>query len=292
MATGAKIHMPTGVRVIDVESVPMVARSHVRAGGFSSRRLVAGEQGTQGNFSLQLSLTPDTYFSPRHRHNFDQVRYQIEGEFDFAADGVMKPGTVAYFPEGTYYGPQSGSTRSLTLVLQFGGASGNGYMSTEQYDRAAAELGSLGTFANGVYMITTPEGRKLNKDAYEAVWERVNGQPLKYPADRYTRPVFMEPANFAWIPIQDQPGASCKLLGEFSERCTLITFYRAEAGASLRLQGRSIYFVADGSGAVGAQDFRAHSTIYIANNADEASAAILCARETVELLRIGLPRFD
>lgn len=292
MATGAKIHTPTGVRVIDVESVPMAERAHVRAGGFSSRRLVAGEPGTQGNFSLQLSLTPDTYFSPRHRHNFDQVRYQIEGEFDFAADGVMKPGSVAYFPEGTYYGPQSGSTRSLTLVLQFGGASGNGYMSTEQYDRAAAELGSLGTFANGVYTATTPEGRKLNKDAYEAVWERVNARPLKYPADRYTRPVFMEPGNFAWIPIEGQSGASCKPLGEFSERRTLVAFYRVELGASLWLQGHSIYFVAYGSGAVGAQEFRAHSTIYIANNADEFPAAILSARETVEMLRVGLPRFN
>jgi hypothetical protein len=270
----------------------MVARSHVRAGGFSSRRLLAGEQGTQGNFSLQLSLTPDTYFSPRHRHNFDQVRYQMEGEFDFAADGVMTPGSVAYFPEGTYYGPQSGSLRSLTLVLQFGGASGNGYMSTEQYDCAAAELGALGTFANGVYTVTTPQGRKLNKDAYEAVWERVNGRPLKYPADRYTRPIFMQPENFAWIPIEGQPGASCKPLGDFSERRTLIAFYRVEPGASLRLDGHSIYFVACGSGAVGAQDFRAHSTIYIANGADSPMAAILSGRENVEMLRIGLPHFD
>jgi len=292
MATRASVGAPAGVRVIDAESVPMEARPHVRAGGFSSRRLLAGEEGTQGNFSLQLSLTPDTYFSPRHRHNFDQVRYQIEGEFDFAADGVMKPGTVAYFPEGTYYGPQSGSTRSLTLVLQFGGASGDGYISTEQYDRAAAELRALGTFANGVYTVTTPEGRKINKDAYEAVWERVCGRPLAYPPDRYTRPIFIQPENFAWIPAAEQPGANCKLLGEFSERRTLIAFCRVEPGASLRLDGHSIYFVARGSGAVGAQDFRAHSTIYIANKIDSFATATLSARETVEMLRIGLPQFD
>jgi len=148
MAARASVGRQSAVRVVDVESIPMLARAHVRAGGFSSRRLLDGREGSPANFSLQLGLTPDSYFSPRHRHNFDQVRYQLEGEYDFSSDGVMKPGTVAYFPEGTYYGPQSSSVRSLTLVLQFGGASGNGYMSPEQYDRAAAELRELGTFAN------------------------------------------------------------------------------------------------------------------------------------------------
>jgi len=111
------------VQVISLESVPLVERAHVREGTMRSRRLLVGESGTPGNFSLQLSSTP-TYYSPRHRHNFDQVRFQLEGDFDFAADGVMKPGSVAYFPEGTYYGPQSGPTLSTTLVLQFGGAVG------------------------------------------------------------------------------------------------------------------------------------------------------------------------
>jgi hypothetical protein len=288
MATGASRGKPTGVCVVDVKCVPMLARAHVRAGRFSSRRLLDGEEGTPGNFSLQLSLTPDTYFSPRHRHNFDQFRYQIEGEFDFASDGVMRPGSVAYFPEGTYYGPQSSSSRSLTLVLQFGGASGSGYMSTEQYDRAAAELRNLGNFANGVFTVVTPEGRKINKDAYEAVWERVNGRPLVYPPERYSRPVFIEPQNFAWVPISGQSGASCKFLGDFSEYHAQIAFYRVDAGASLNLAGHSIYFVSSGNGVTGAQEFRTHAAIY---NRDESPAS-LTAHETVELLSIGLPRFS
>ena len=113
-------------RVINVEDVPMVERPNIREGTLRSRRLLTGEPGTPGNFSLQLSSTP-TYFSPRHRHNFDQVRYQLSGDFDFSTDGAMKPGSVAYFPEGTYYGPQSCPTGSETLVLQFGGASRSGY---------------------------------------------------------------------------------------------------------------------------------------------------------------------
>jgi hypothetical protein len=266
----------------------MLARAHVRAGGFSSRRLLDGREGSPGNFSLQLSLTPDSYFSPRHRHNFDQVRYQLEGEYDFSSDGVMKPGTVAYFPEGTHYGPQSSSVRSLTLVLQFGGASGNGYMSPEQYDRAAGELRQSGSFANGAYTVVTADGRKMNKDAYEAVWERVNGRPLTYPRERYSRPVFMQPENFDWLSVQGQPGTSCKFLGDFSERQTRIAFYRVESGASLSVAGRSIYFVASGSGVAGGHVFHAHSTIY----AEEDAPVIISGSETAELLQIGLPQFS
>jgi hypothetical protein len=288
MATGARVNTDSAIRVIDVESVPMLARAHVRAGDFSSRRLLDGREGSPGNFSLQLGLTPDSYFSPRHRHNFDQVRYQLEGEYDFSSDGVMKPGTVAYFPEGTYYGPQSSSVRSLTLVLQFGGASGNGYMSPEQYDRAAAELRQLGTFANGAYTVIAPDGGKTNKDAYQAVWERVNGRPLVYPRERYSRAVFMQPENFDWVAIEGQPGASCKFLGEFSERRTQIALYRIESGASLSLAGHSIYFVASGSGLAGAQEFRRQTTIYIEGDAP----ADITAREMVEVLQIGLPRFS
>jgi hypothetical protein len=288
MAMRASVGTEPGVRVIDVESVPLVERAHVRAGSFSSRRLLAGEQGSPGNYSLQLSVTPDTYFSPRHRHNFDQVRFQIEGEFDFSTDGVMKPGSIAYFPEGTYYGPQSSSSRSVTLVLQFGGASGDGYMSTEQYDRAAVDLAALGTFAKGVYTVTTPDGGKINKDAYQAVWERVNGRPLVYPAERYSRPVFMSPDHFAWVPITDQPGASCKVLGEFSGRRTQIELYRIDPAASLRLTDHSIYFVIRGTGAVAGRPVGQHATIHLG----AGGRANAVARESTELLRIGLPRFS
>ena len=274
-------------QVISLESVPMVERPHVREGVLRSRRLLAGEPGTPGNFSLQLSSTP-TYYSPRHRHNFDQVRFQLRGDFDFSTDGVMKPGCVAYFPEGTYYGPQSSPAPSETLVLQFGGASGSGYLSAEQYEQASAGLAQLGTFAEGVYLRLKPDGGKINKDAYEAVWERVNGRPLVYPGERYLRPVFMDPASFDWTPLADQPGVHCKHLGEFSERRTRIALCQIVPGASMCLADHSIYFVVSGAGVVGTQAFQPHATIHLA--AGERASAI--ASELVELLHVALPRFS
>jgi len=276
------------VQVIPVESVPMVERPHIREGTLRTRRLLTGIPGTPGNFSLQLSFTP-TYYSPRHRHNFDQVRFQLSGDFDFSTDGVMKPGTVAYFPEGTYYGPQSGAMPSETLVLQFGGASGSGYISAEEYEKAAAELAKQGIFAKGVYTRSKPDGGKINKDAYEAVWEQVHGRPLVYPKERYLRPVFVNPASFDWMPVADQPGISCKALGEFSERRTRIALYQIAPGANLRLEDHSIYFVAQGKGMVDSKPFSPHTTIHVCAG-DHAVAT--AARETAELLHIGLPRFS
>ena len=274
--------------VIDVNEVPLVERPNIRGGTLLSRRLLTGEPGSPGNFSLQLSSTP-TYYSPRHRHNFDQVRYQLSGHFDFSADGVMKPGSVAYFPEGTYYGPQQCETGSETLVLQFGGASRSGYLSAEEHERAAAQLAGRGTFTRGVYTEVNSDGSKTNKDAYEAVWEEVNKRPLVYPGGRYLRPIFMDPDHFDWRPVAGQPGAAAKYLGEFSELRTHLALYRLSPGTTLRLTDHSIYFVACGSGRAGDQSFAPHSTMHLHEN--QQGTVTAGADEPVELLHIGLPRF-
>jgi len=276
------------MQVIDVNDVPLKEIPHVREGVFRSRRLLIGREDSPGNFALQLVSMPETYYSPRHRHNFDQVRYQIEGEFDFAADGRMKAGTIGYFPEGTHYGPQSSKQKSLTLVLQFGGASGSGYISSEQYSRAAAELAKLGSFEKGVFTRKREDGGKVNQDAYEAVWEQVNGRKLVYPDQRYTGPVFMEPAGFRWVPLAAQPGVSRKLLGVYSECEMRIALYRLETGASLRLDDNAIYFVEDGRGSADAGRYDKYSTLYL--QAGERGTAT--AESESILLQLGLPSLD
>jgi hypothetical protein len=274
-------------QVISLESVPMVERPHVREGVLRSRRLLAGEPGTPGNFSLQLSSTP-TYYSPRHRHNFDQVRFQLRGDFDFSTDGVMKPGCVAYFPEGTYYGPQSSPAPSETLVLQFGGASGSGYLSAEQYEQASAGLAQLGTFAKGVYLRLKPDGGKNQQGRLRS---RVGAseRPAACLSRRALPPSRLHgPGKFRLEPLADQPGVHCKHLGEFSERRTRIALCQIVPGASMCLADHSIYFVVSGAGVVGTQAFQPHATIHLA--AGERASAI--TSELVELLHVALPRFS
>ena len=105
------------MRIVHGDQVAEKIRIHQhRQGVFRHRTVAAGEPGTSGNFILEMVRTTDDFFSPRHKHNFDQFRYQLEGEFDFDRNGKMTPGTIGYFPEGTAYGPQSSSVNSLTAL--------------------------------------------------------------------------------------------------------------------------------------------------------------------------------
>ena len=74
------------MRIAHGDQVEEKIRFHQhRQGMFRHRTVAAGEPGTPGNFILEMVRTTDDFFSPRHRHNFDQFRYQLEGEFDLIA---------------------------------------------------------------------------------------------------------------------------------------------------------------------------------------------------------------
>ena len=274
------------MRIVQFEKLQLQERAHARGGVFHYYELLSGREGTPNNFYLSIGVLGGDFLSPRHRHNFDQVRFQLEGDYDFAADGKMRAGSIAYFPEGTRYGPQKTlSATSKTLVLQFGGASGNGYMSEEQFQKGLAKLKSKGTFKDGVFSVDKPGGGRVNQDAYEAVWEHVNGRSLAYPPERYSRAVFMEPDNFAWLPSGGD--TATKLLGVFSERGTKLALRRVDAGARLALEDNSLYFVCSGSGEAAGEKWLRWTTIHV----DTGERAELRAAERAELVQMGLTRF-
>src|SRR5260370_36840098 len=117
------------MKIVRLEDTTLEDVKHrPRQGKFERRRLLEGETGTPGNFHFQMVRTYGDFFSPRHHHNFDQVRYQIEGTFDFDRNGKMTPGTVAYFPEPAYHAPQPSGRAWLRVGVQFCGASGGAHM--------------------------------------------------------------------------------------------------------------------------------------------------------------------
>jgi hypothetical protein len=275
------------MQVVTIESRSLTQlENQIRDGVIKAYRLLEGEPG-QRNFALKLVNIEGEFNSPRHRHNFDQVRFQIEGTFDYSADGKLKPGWVGYFPEGTRYGPQKSSGSTWNLLLQVGGASGSGYTSESEEDRAAGELKAKGgKFEGGVYTYFRPDGTKVNQDGYEALWEHIHGRPLIYPKERFERPVLMNSENFNWVPDLQQPGVSSKFIGSFSESQLKIAFHRGEARAKLRLEPDGFYFVLNGAGEAGGKAFARHSTIHLQPQ-DECTASFT---ETTELLQLGMPR--
>ncbi|MGJ7499441.1 hypothetical protein ACSFBF_03690 [Variovorax sp. ZT5P49] len=275
-------------QILNLRDLSMIERVHARGGRFRYYPLLSGKDGTPGNFFLQLSNTFNDFDSPRHRHNFDQVRVQLEGDADFSRDGVMKPGMVGYFPEGVFYGPQSISGESLTLVLQFGGASRSGYLSEEAFQQGIGELKETGRFEAGVYKVDKPEGGTRNQDAYEAVWEHVNGRELRYPESRYDKPVFMRPSTAGWVSDEARPGVSRKHLGTFSEAQTTLSQISLAVGSEVGIPPNTIVFVLEGQGTAGGagdRDWEAHSSLYTGD-----ALGTMTAVTGSQLLQIELPR--
>ncbi|HWK44251.1 MAG TPA: hypothetical protein VNT30_06010 [Stellaceae bacterium] len=259
-------------------------RNNPRGGTFHYKRLVEGISGTPGNFGLMLSRTYDNFDSPRHHHNFEQIRFQLEGTCSFGRDGDMVPGTIGYFPEGAFYGPQSAEGAALVLVLQFGGPSGSGYMSEDDLQRSVAELSKVGEFRAGVFHRSTGEGRK-RQDAYEAAWENLNDRPLVYPKPLYPAPVLARDDTVAW---QDTAaGLRTKPFGRFHGGTTVSVLTLA-AGASHAVSGACILFVISGEGRIGDEPVEAHASLHL----EAGETAALSAGAGLEVLVIELPRIE
>lgn len=256
-----------------------------RGGTFHYRHLLDGTPATPGNFQLDIGRLEGDFASPRHRHNFDQFRFQLEGTMDFDRNGKMTAGMLGYFPEGTAYGPQSSEGRSSTAVLQFGGASGGGYLARAEVQAGTEELKRFGAFEGGVFRRNKGSEGRRNTDAYQAIWEHVHGRRMEYPKPRYREPIMLDPANYEWLPVEGMAGVVEKPLGTFTERKCGAMLVKISRGATYRAGARSLYLVLSGSGNAHATDYRRLTAVHLGTG----EAIDIVARDESEILRLVLP---
>jgi len=256
-----------------------------RGGMFHYRHLLNGEPGTLGNFQFNVGRQEGDFASPRHRHNFDQFRYQVEGTMNFDRNGKMTAGTFGYFPEGAAYGPQSSEGRSVTAVLQFGGASGSGYLARDEVSAGTEELKKFGTFKDGIFRRNDDVEGRRNLDGYQAIWEHINGQRMEYPKPRYRDPIMLDTANYEWLAVETMPGVAQKPLGTFTERLCGAALVKLARGATYRAQGRSVYLVVAGSGIVHDAPYRQFTAWHL----DDGEETDIVARDETEIVRLVLP---
>ena len=203
----------------------------MREGTLDQKHLLFGEDGSPNNYDLNMGLTGGGgWRTPRHRHNFDQIRYVIEGALPYTETDVLEQGWVGYFPESVHYGPQERLEGLRTMVLQCGGASGAGYLSVAQREATNAELATTGEFKKGKYHYTDENGVEQVVDGSQAIFERATGGKLEFAAPRYTDVIAMNPEAYDWLPQGDE-GVFEKWLGSFTERNLRIGFLRLDAGA-------------------------------------------------------------
>lgn len=267
----------------DIEYVP--AKAKHRGGGLEFKYLAVGDEGTPENFVLELARQKE-FYSPVHHHNFDQFRFAIKGDFSLKPNMTLKQGQLSYHPEGVYYGPQDdGPDERICLVLQFGGASGQGYIPIKTLAAASAALSEKGEFKGGIFY--SNEGGNA-VDGYQANWEHVKGQKLVYPAPRYHDPVFMLPENFMYKVYRGGEKAFRKLLGVFSERETRVEMLKIEKGGKLVVGSEDaihLLYVLDGSGNVGKEMLTVESTIKL----NAGASCEVVSTEGMEMLHFALP---
>ncbi|HXR91265.1 MAG TPA: hypothetical protein VN750_13415 [Steroidobacteraceae bacterium] len=257
-----------------------------RAGGeVAHKRLFEGVEGSPDNYMLVMSKEPNSYFSPRHRHPWDQIRFCLEGRIPIAKGLFVEGGEIAYFPESAHYGPQEGGDDRIVVLLQFGGASGQGFIGVDRLNQARRDLANEGRFEGGVYTRDVTEGRR-NWDAYEALWLHVKGGELSYAPPAYKTPIVMRPEALRWAQSSES-GVSLKRVGVFPHRGLAINAWGVDAGARHGIDGGAdlkLLFVTDGQGTAAGKELRRWSAVRL----QPGEAVEVVARTRLEWMELSV----
>ena len=254
----------------------------------SFKYLFTGSPSSPNNYLFFLGLQRD-FFSPVHKHNFEQIRYAHKGDFSISPTLTIQPGEVCYHPEGVEYGPQTdpddGQERVL-LLLQFGGVSGQGFLGYDQLLKVQRDMmdSGKGQFDGGKFFASGARERgEKGKDGFEAVWEECNSRRLIYPEPRYETPVLMKPQSFGWRKHGEKVWR--KHLGSFTERETRVEIVRLEIGGVWNIEAEEAVqfgFVVAGEGFLNAAKVEFEDAIRL----QAGEWATLKSESRLEILRI------
>jgi len=274
------------------ENVPVSKGGSLREGNLKAQVLLTGEDGTPNNYRATLETAQDSWSTPAHRHNIDQIRLAIAGKVDYGKAADVQLGAVSYFPESIPYGPQVRHDKSVILTIQLGGASGYGYVSKSDRNRAQEELEIKGRFEKGIFSYNDENGKLHNQDAYEACWEHLRGRKMEYAPPRYSGVVVMKPENFVWVTDPEHPGIARKWLGTFTERQLHISYLHIEDDAELSLKPHpapQILFVSKGGVSYQGKNYGLHAAFGL--EAHEGLSG-LAGIESADLLYVQMPIFE
>ena len=237
------------VTIMSIADVPLHIPTGIGREGSSASKPFPLDSGIPG---VRLEFTwrryDKGYATPRHKHIFDQYRYNLTGKRQIK-DGFLEAGEVAFYPEGVYYGPQLQEEECTGLGLQFQGLTGIPYLTHKELNDARKALSAEGgIFKDGIYTKILPDGRKINKDSHVACSEYVAGKPLEFPEGRFEKPIVMKPQGHPWIGDRKLAGVEHKRLGTFGG--SGIRFTRLAPGAKIpatHVEDAEIRYLVEGS---------------------------------------------
>lgn len=287
-AVPARSTTPGGVDIVRADDLPWGESlvKHRHASAMRHKRLFDGEPWTPDNYGLALADESSEYYSPSHRHLWDQIRYCLDGAVPIGRTMSVHAGEVAYFPEGVRYGPQEGGPDRLVLVLQFGGASRSGYLSPEQIDEGRRQLEQVGRFEGGLFK--RDDGGRVQQDAYEAVWEQVFDAAVVYPTPVVQAPIVMNPDAYPAADVEGVPGLRRRSLGTFEPRGLRLDVIDLAAGSGYPLGADGaivLGWVIEGSGSVDGAPVTARTAL----RCTAGGSGVLTAAADTSVLLVHLP---
>ena len=170
-------------------------------------------------------------------------------------------------------------------MLQFGGASGSGYLSREEVYAGTEELKKYGTFEGGIFRRNDDVEGRRNTDGYQAIWEHVHGERMEYPKPRYRDPIMVDPVTL-------RMAAGCRHAGRDAQAARYV--HRApvrsrdrqlRARHDLSRRGASVYLVLSGSGIAQHDGYRPLTALHV----EHGEHVDIVARDDTELVRLVLP---
>lgn len=210
------------MEIVTASEAPILKQTEVRDGATVRQILLAGDTPEGINFRLfrsQYQSGENAFESPRHHHAFQQIRWAESGAVNYGPDMNIPEGDIAYFPRGTYYGPQR-KDAGIGLLLQFGfdGEHQSGPRWDAIREEAIKKLKARGTVHHGVFTETDPHtGQMLERDAALALYEQRYimqfNKPFPVPVERYDTPILMHAGSFEYFQLA--PGVEMKQLGHF-----------------------------------------------------------------------------
>ena len=208
--------MNPSVTIVSIADVPLHIPGGIGREGSSASKPFPLDSGVPG---VRLEFTwrryDKGYGTPRHKHIFDQYRFNMTGKRQIK-DGFLEPGEVAFYPEGVSYGPQLQEEECTGLGLQFQGLAGIPYLTHKELNDARRALSADGgTFEGGIYTKILPNGRKINKDSHVACSEYVSGKKISFPRGRFEKPIVMRPEAHPWIGDRKLDGVAHRHCGTF-----------------------------------------------------------------------------
>jgi quercetin dioxygenase-like cupin family protein len=260
------------VLIAALDDIEWQRRGKHRGAGLKMKPLPFRGDGRGNNLALSLAEMEDGWFSPRHMHNFDQIRYVLAGETGFS-EWDLHTGECAYFPAGTYYGPQQQHGSAMLLTLQYPGADGQYYLTPEDVEKTVARLRAedpaFGTGGKG----RDKDGRE--RDSYELMWETHQKMPVRYQDSSFDSPVLFDRNE----PVTDEDfgGAEVILIGAVESNGLRVL--RVTSTDSLRIAPASptrteFWILEDGAVEADGHELRALSVIQLQAGAPACNVTV------------------